>query len=333
MDKIDQFKPWIEKIKNFVQNKWVRLFVQLLILTLCLTYLINNLRNINSTQVKFNFNIYLAVLAWGITIITVFLGALGFYLTLRAMVIPVRWVEGINIHLQSNLAKYIPGYAWQLIGKAYLTGRTGASVKMVGFAMTIELVQLYLAGICITLFSLPMDIVSHWKIGEPIINLLPSIRVVSILIFFLFPIGVSWIVSKAKINNQEKGFNPIVFYGASMCMITAWVLFGYSFWLLGKALFPISIDQLQLFVFTLSTSFLIGLAIIIVPASIGVRESIMVWLLGPVVGEPQAVIIAALARITVTLSEVISALAFKFGRRGDDNPKVLVSEVNPDNRD
>jgi uncharacterized membrane protein YbhN (UPF0104 family) len=110
-------------------------------------------------------------------------------------------------------------------------------------------------------------------------------------------------------------------------------LFGYSFWLLGKSLITVTTDQLFIFVFTLAASFLIGLAIIIVPGSIGVRESVMVWLLGPVVGAPQAVIIAALARFTVTLSELFSAFVFRLIKRGWNNPKVLDTDSNTDGRD
>jgi uncharacterized membrane protein YbhN (UPF0104 family) len=116
-------------------------------------------------------------------------------------------------------------------------------------------------------------------------------------------------------------------------MFVGWLLFGYSFWLLGNALFQVNIDQLFIFIFTLSASFLIGLAVVIMPGSIGIRESIMVWLLGPVVGAPQAVIIATVARVTVTLSELISALAFKVLKRSLNNPKVLEPRVNLDRRE
>ena len=58
-----------------------------------------------------------------------------------------------------------------------------------------------------------------------------------------------------------------------------------------------------------------ALAVLIVPGSIGVRESIMVMILGPVLGAPLAVIIAALARLVLTLSELVSALGFRLAQR------------------
>jgi len=330
---IEWFKPWIEKIKKLLLNRWFRSAIQISILALCAIYLINNLQSIKSAQVEFHVNFYLLILSCGITICTVLLGALGFYLTLKAMIIPINWIEAINIHLQSNLAKYIPGYAWQLVGKAYLTQRRGVSVRLVGLAMTIELIQLLLAGIFVTFLSLPVGLSASWRVGNLISIFLPIIRVISFVIFLLFPFCVSWIISKTRIINQNVSTNPMILFGASLSILASWVLFGYSFWLLGKTFFPVSIDQLPLFVFTLAASFLIGLAIVIVPGSIGVRESIMVWFLGPIVGAPQAVIIAAFSRVIVTISEILSAYAFRIVTRKWNNPKVLEVQSNPEQRD
>jgi len=323
MNIIDRFRPWIAKIKKLLLKRWFRSALQISILALCAIYLITNFQSIKSAHVEFHINIYLLVLSCVVTICTVLLGAFGFFLTLKAMSIPINWIEAINIHLQSNLAKYIPGYAWQLIGKAYLTKRTGVSGGLVGLAMTIELVQLLLAGMCVALLSLPVDAVVNWRGWNLISSFLPIIRFIFLGIFLLFPFSVSWILNKSKIIKHTVNANPVVLLGAALSMFTSWILFGYSFWLLGTTFFPISIDQLLMFVFTLAASILIGLAIVIVPGSIGVRESIMVWFLGPIVGAPQAVIIAALSRVVVTISELVSAFAFQVVKRDWNNPKVL----------
>jgi uncharacterized membrane protein YbhN (UPF0104 family) len=85
--------------------------------------------------------------------------------------------------------------------------------------------------------------------------------------------------------------------------------------MLGAALQPLPFTQVGLFTFTLAVSFLVGLAVLIVPGSIGVRESIMVMILGPALGAPLAVIIAALARLVLTLSELVSAFGFRLVQR------------------
>jgi hypothetical protein len=123
-------------------------------------YLVNNLQKIRSTDVVIQLNIPSLALSLGVTIIAVFLGGVGFYLTLQAFRIPIKWDEAINIHLQTNLAKYIPGYAWQLLGKAYLTRNAGVSVGVVGLAMIVELSQLVVTGLFIVFISISKEILT-----------------------------------------------------------------------------------------------------------------------------------------------------------------------------
>lgn len=114
---------WIEQGKRILRYRWFRWFVQLLIIGMCSIYLIDNLKGIRASQLDITINVPLIILSVITTILAVFLGAYGFYLVLRAMYISINWFEAMNVHLQSNLAKYIPGYAWQLIGKAYFNNQ------------------------------------------------------------------------------------------------------------------------------------------------------------------------------------------------------------------
>lgn len=329
----DRIRPWIEKIKSLLQNRWFRTALQILILVMCGLYLYKNLKNILTSQVEFQINIYLLVISLGITIFTVLLGAFGFYLALKSLRMPIYCIEAINIHLQSNLAKYIPGYAWQLIGKAYLTKKTGVPGRMVGLVMTIELILLLLAGICMAILTLPVDIASDWQISNSVIRILPIIRIFSLALCFLFPFALTWVLNKTKISDTLEGSSAFTMFGALLSMFAGWISFGYSFWLLGKAFFPIATSQIPAFIFTLTTSIIIGLAIVIVPGSIGVRESIMVWLLGPIIGSPQAVIIAISSRLVVIISELVSAFTFRILKQRWNNPKVLVSQDISERRD
>jgi hypothetical protein len=177
--------------------------------------------------------------------------------------------------------------------------------------MTIEIIQLLLAGFCIALQTIPKYVLISLNLWSAISPYLTLVRFIFWAAYLTLPMIIWWIHKKTKLVKQVERINLKLFYLGSVTAVIGWLSFGYSFWLLGTALFPITPDQVTLFMFTISSSILIGLAIIIVPASIGVRESVMVWILGPVIGAPQAVIVAALARLIVTLSEIVSAYGFK----------------------
>ena len=98
--------------------------------------------------------------------------------------------------------------------------------------------------------------------------------------------------------------------------MAGWLLFGLAFWLLGAALAPLSGAELGLFIFTLASSIILGLAVLFVPGGLGVRESIMVFLLTSA-GLPSAltVVAAALLRLAVLLAELVGAFTLKIGLR------------------
>ena len=319
----DRLLPLFTRAKKLVQNRWFRITIQVLILILCAVYLFTNLRSIRSSNLEIKFIFYLMAASLAITVGVVFLGALGYYLTLRAFRLPIQWNKAFNIHLQSNLAKYIPGYAWQLVGKAYLTGEAGYSIRSVSLVMVVELAQLVLTGLLTAVLCLPAGFLARFGIAINPVGWIPDLRFIGVFLLVVISLAGYWVLRQSRKLVQAREIDWMRLAGSSASMLAGWILFGFSFWLLGKALFPVTLQQLYVYVFTLSASILIGLAVVIVPASIGVRESIMVWVLGPLIGAPQAVIFAALARVIVTLSEILSAYAFKLVRPGLINPKGL----------
>ncbi len=323
MNIIDRLAPLIKKIKKLPENKLFSNIVRFLILALCSIYLINNLYTIKTTQIEIKINFQVLALSSVFTLISIFIGAISFYLIMRALMVRMHLRDSMNIHLQSNLAKYIPGYAWQLISKGYLTQNMGISTGMVVLIMTTELIQLVLAGVVLGIFVIPIEYGYRLNLSPYLIQLIPIIRLIVIIIILLSPFYFSYIYNKNKKISENRRISPFGLFASSLFMLIGWIFLGLSFWLIGKALFSISIAQLPFFIFTVVASFLIGLAIIIIPASIGVRESIMVWMLGPIIGSPQAVIVAALSRIIITICELFSAYTFKFIMLALNNPKVV----------
>jgi uncharacterized membrane protein YbhN (UPF0104 family) len=298
------------------QIRAFRLSIQGIILSICIGYLIINFQNSIDLLTNIRIN-YLALASSLIaTAISVYLGAVGWGLILKAVgeIIPRK--ESTQIHLSSNLAKYIPGYAWQLVGKAYLTNQAGASSSGIGIAMTLEIILLVVIGFGLVLIFLPDELILDSLNLGFINNQINFFRALGIIILLIIP-GVASVSLKILRKFQAK--NPLHYmalFSASSVILAGWLFLGISFWLLGVAFLPINISEIPLFMFTLAASFLIGLAIIIVPGSIGVRESIMVYILTLFsIASPIAVLIATISRLTLAFSELslyfISKLSFQ----------------------
>jgi uncharacterized membrane protein YbhN (UPF0104 family) len=304
-----QFRTKIKEVYYFLtqlfQNRTFKFTVQGIILVICIAFLASNFQNSKELLVNIRINYPALASSLFATVLSVYLGALGWGLTLKAVGEKIPRRESTHIHLASNLAKYIPGYAWQLVGKAYLTNQAGASTPGIGFAMVLEIAQLVLIGFGLILIFLPKDLVGMWSNLGFINDQINFIRAIGIFILLIIP---GMMILLLKMMRKFRGkliLYPRALFTASSVILAGWLLLGMSFWLLGVAFLPIAVSDIPRFIFTLAASFLIGLAIIIVPGSIGVRESIMVYLLTLFsIASPIAVLIATFSRLILTLSEI-----------------------------
>lgn len=303
----EKSKQVIEFIRGNLENRWIRAAVQLTILTFSIIYLIRSYQSVDLSNLRITLDA--SQIAWSfiITLGAIFLGGLGWWLTLISVNYKISLLDAIRIHLISNLAKYIPGYAWQLLSKGYLTKRTGASTMVTGVSMTLELLQIFITGTGLIILFFPVELFHTNPIYIRFEGYLTYIKIGLFLTACLLPVllpkivrSINPIATKIRINTY-----PLVL--SSLSILSGWLLFGIAFWLLGNAVQPISVVDIPIFIFTLAASFLIGLLIIVIPASIGVRESLMVFFLANILPAPIAVIIASLSRLILTICELVSA--------------------------
>jgi hypothetical protein len=313
---LDFIRNWIAFWRKLAQNRWLRLATQGLVGLFCLGYLFVNFKSLQTAWQDLQPKPGLILAAGGVTMIAVFLGVVGWWQTLRGCGQRLSWWEAMHIHLYSNLAKYLPGYAWQLLGKAYLTRQAGVPAYVVGLSMSLELFQLVTTGAWVMVIFSSGGLESQpgmylgWLDATYVLPVQRILFVILTLVLVGWPGVAAHFVRRWLPEGVGLPFDTLHMVIATAAILVGWLLFGVSFWMLSVALEQMPFDLLPLYVFTLAASFLIGLAILVVPGSIGIREGVMVWLLGPVTGIPLAVVIAALARLVLTSSELLSVLIY-----------------------
>ena len=300
------------------RNRWLRLSLQATVLLACLAYLALNLRNAGDLLAGLRPNGGRLLAAWVLTTAAVYLGALAWWFTLLGMGLPAGLLPSLRAHLLSNLAKYLPGYAWQLVGKAYLSRQMGLPGGQIGLAMGIELAQMVGVGGLLAAWLVPDSLLAQWSGAPELAAQLSWLRWVSLGTLIALPLALPLVLAalRRKGSAAIAGLRPIWFSASLLAVLAGWLLFGLAFWLLGAALAPLSGAELGLFIFTLASSIILGLAVLFVPGGLGVRESIMVFLLTSA-GLPSAltVVAAALLRLAVLLAELVGAFTLKIGLR------------------
>lgn len=292
-------------IGKVAEIRWLRITIQITVVGFCMFFLAANL---TSAREIFSFSRVDPRALFGsliFSIAAVFLGTLGWWFTLLSFGHHPGWLESARVHLLANLAKYVPGYAWQLVGKAYLSKNLSLSARQSGLVMLAEFAQLILLGLVISFALLPQPLLTKWLGSTLFANKIILTGAIVIIAAALLPL-LSRLRNKSPQKFRLGQINLALLASAATAILIGWLALGLAFWLLGLALIPVNLSDLPFFIFTLTASFIIGLAIVFVPGSIGVRESIIVLLLTTrFPNTSQAALIAIASRIVITVGELI----------------------------
>lgn len=313
------FQSLFHKLKALLAIKWLRLTLEAIVLALCAVYLARGLNQSGTTLKNLHIDLKLMAAAFGAALLSLYLGALAWTLILRSLGEPVDYLTSPRNHLVSNFAKYLPGYGWQLLGKAYLTRQQAVPATQIGYGLAIELSLLVVVGLALGLVFLPIELAQQWLAGGFSAAVLQAFRIGLLLIISLLLLGLPFFSRYLKINAQPLKIRAGTYWIALLVVACGWLALGISFWLLGAAIQPAALNQFPVFVFALAASVLLGLAVFLVPSGIGVRESLMVALLGPVLTTPVAVLIAGASRFLYILADLIGVIpveaAYRLRRR------------------
>ncbi|NLG27456.1 MAG: hypothetical protein GX557_06070 [Chloroflexi bacterium] len=244
------------------------------------------------------------LLSFALTVVCVGLGGWSWHLVLRALGHPLMLRRCLAIQTTSNLAKYVPGYAWQLVGKGYLTRREGLPTAVVAFAVPLELGALLLSGVAVALVAMPGGLefpgLGRMPAGAQIAGAGLAWAALALLPVVLGSLGAHprrprWVAPIVR---------PRTLWAALGVLLLSWVLFGLAFGLLARAFQPLRLADYRLAVFSLVSSFLVSLLALFVPAGLGVRESVMAATLGARLPGSLPVVVAVLSRGVLTLAEL-----------------------------
>ena len=252
----------------------------------------------------------LAALGLGIFAITAI--ALVWSHELRRRMASVALTDGVTWFFLGELAKYVPGGVWSVIGRGELAVRGGVGRVDAYAATFLSLGATFGAALLVALVSLPVHdgvvLFEHGRPGQAAIA--SAILLVGVVGFLL----ASRLRSnpQALSNSLPERDRPFTFGAAQLrsvplllvLSIPVWLVLGGSTWMIAAA-FGIRIPLSEA-VFATSLAWFIGFIIVPVPSGIGVREAVLVWALSSV-SPGTAAAIAAVARAISMASDVLGA--------------------------
>jgi len=299
------------KVKKWL--KWIRNASSVLLVAVSVYYLactaFSYTGEINWRSNHLNWQSLLV--SFALSLLSIGLGAIVWYLIICSLGSRLSIWSSWNVQVTSNLAKYIPGYAWQILGKAYLTQRYRVPSAVVILGIIIELAGLFLTGVLMALLSLPealvkgTDLTKHYEVQiQNLITTRPVLLVIISLIVLFIPYYFHFIIHFLKLRAEHIRIR-ISFYWASLAVyLVAWLFHGLTLQTLISAIGE-PIDGIStLTTFIMAISYIVSLLALFVPGGIGVREGVLVYFLAGSVSGGAAVMVAVMMRIIQILSEL-----------------------------
>ena len=190
----------------------------------------------------------------------------------------LRWA---GIFFQAQLGKYIPGSVWQYAGRATVARTYGIPVRAVGLSLPIEF-----AASAIAAGTMAGFLLGWWGV------------------LILAAIAVALVPGAGLARDRRATFATI---RATLLFLPVWLLLGLSFWLCARGLLAVPTHDLAYYMGAFAVAWLAGLVAIYAPGGLGVREAVLVALLGGRIGAANALVVAAASRLILILVDVLLA--------------------------
>jgi uncharacterized membrane protein YbhN (UPF0104 family) len=188
-----------------------------------------------------------------------------------------------------QLGKYLPGGAWQWIGRAALIMRQGVPAGPAAASLGLEAVASALAAALVAPLAAGRD-------GLAV--------AVAAALLVLVAARIAAVQRAARrlpgLGGVELGRLP----GLVARYTAVWFVFGLAFWLTARALYDVPVSDLPRYTGVFAAAWVVGFVIIFAPGGLGAREAVIYALLRGHLGESEAIVLATASRICFTIVDL-----------------------------
>lgn len=304
------FEQGPKLLNRFQNSKWSRslkVIGVIVSLSLFVAAFASSISQIDLQHFHVNFKFLLA------TIVTIFtnmcVGIFAWTLIARALNGDISPKTAITAYLLSVPAKYLPGIAWNYLGKIALLSqqslRSGVNNTL---AVIFELSTTLTSGLWVACLISLIYNVTIQGISAPSIKLI--LTILALLICFAVPMLLTSQLRKYQHSNSTLRSKPILrvlFFVATLQSIN-WVLLSLAFWFSCNIINTLSISYFPECIVAFSTSFIIGFIAFFAPNGIGIREVTLMSTLNGIQQPYVTLFSSTVIRLIYILIETISFL-------------------------
>ena len=295
-----------------VRKGMIKRILQVLLIVVIFYFLARNLYLNWNKIVKYDWNInyYFLTYSFLLLIVGSFLIALGWNLILRVLGGRLGCKRALKIFFITDLAKYVPGKVWTIVGKVYLCAKEGIPIAKTSASVVIQPLIQVIAGILIFLLSLPF-----WTKTNDFMNQLYFfLPLIPLGLIVLHPPIMTKLLNFVLTRLKQKPIELNIKYRDILLILLLWcglwILTGIASYFLIISIYSFPVSQLPVVIGIFSIA---GISQFLTPSGIGVLEGVLTVLLGLYVPVHIAIFIALLVRVWKTVTELVCvAITAKF---------------------
>jgi hypothetical protein len=233
---------------------------------------------------------------------------LGWRVLMADLGSPLHVAPSAGIFFVGQLGKYLPGSVWSVLAQAEMGARLDVPRRRSGVVGLVGIGLGVLTGLLVGLPALSLLLGSSrsgsagWLLlAVPLVVVACWPRALNLLV----GIGLR-LLRREPLEHELSGRAVLV---TVLLFVASWLAFGLQTWILARSVGG-TVGAGSLTLATLSGYALaatIGQLAVIAPAGVGVRESLLVFLLGSSMSSSAALAVVLLSRFAVTLGDVLLA--------------------------
>ncbi len=212
-----------------------------------------------------------------------------------------------KVYAKAWLGRYIPGKVTWIAGKVYFASEHGISKRKLAVSSILEALTQIIAIFALSLIFLAFDD----RFAEVDGNIRLAMLVIGgAMSLSIIPSVFNWLVRIMMKVLRRKGAEDVSISGRTVTKAFALYMVGYfisglSYFFFTKAFFPVEASDTLFVIATFNIAGAIGIASIVTPSGLGVREGVQLLLLPAIMPKEMALVITAASRLWSVAIDVL----------------------------
>jgi hypothetical protein len=238
------------------------------------------------------------------------------------------WLEHVRIYCINSVTRRLPGSMWYLLGRVVMYEKLGIPRSLTLIASGIEYIVTLLGGLLVAILAWPL-VLSNSRIN-------PLWLIAGLLLggLLLNPPMLRAIIKRVSPQTHALNLRYRHLLGWTLFYALVWCGGGVILFVLADAIHPLPLRTLPAMIGIWATSALLPQLLTFMPLGLGVQEITLSALLTPFIGGTEAIVVALLMRVVLTISEVAWACIaglIRIPRRGPAAERAaLADSASPD---